>query len=251
VAVSFKPDDHPLIRQMESTASLSDEAKQALAALPMQVLDLKTDQDVVREGDRPTRCCILLEGFAVGTKVTGEGKRQILAYYMPGDIPDLQSLHLAVLDSGVATVTPCKVGFVQHETLRAACAGSPEIASALWRGTLIAASIYREWMANVGQRDARTKIAHIFCETLVRMKAIGLAEGHTCVLELTQAEIGEAAGITTVHVNRSIQTLRAEGLVSLRGSRLEALDWEGLKLVGDFDPTYLHLREPVERAALA
>ena len=245
----FMIDSHPLVRHMESTGTLSDEARQALIAMPMQVVDIKTDQDIVREGDRPTRCCVILEGFAVGTKVIGEGKRQILTLHMPGDIPDIQSLYLNVLDSGLATVTPCKVGFVQHETLRALCARNPEIASGLWRGTLIAASIYREWMANVGQRGAKTRMAHILCETLVLMEAHGLAEKHTCRLELTQAELADATGMTPVHVNRVLQELRAEGLVSLRGGRLEALDWDGLKRAGDFDPAYLHLRDEAGETA--
>ena len=112
------PDNaHPLIRKLESTFTLTDEERDALTNLPMQVMDLKADQDVVREGDRPTRSFTVLEGFACTFKIVGEGKRQIMAFHIPGDIPDLQSLHLKVLDNSVGTITPCKVGFIRHEVL--------------------------------------------------------------------------------------------------------------------------------------
>jgi CRP-like cAMP-binding protein len=99
-------------------------------------------------------------------------------------------------------------------------------------------------MTNVGQREAKNRLAHLLCETLVRMKAIGLADDHSCELAMTQAEIADAMGVSTVHVNRTLQELRAEGLISLKGSALQALDWKALKRVGDFDATYLHFRDP-------
>src|SRR5215218_2416127 len=131
-------------------------------------------QDIVREGDRPTRSCTLLEGFAAMFKVTAEGKRQITGFHIPGDIPDLQSLHLEVLDSSLGTITPAKVGFIRHETLHDLCARYPRLAGAFWRETLVDASIFREWMVNVGRREAINQIAHILCEMTVRMRAVGL-----------------------------------------------------------------------------
>jgi CRP-like cAMP-binding protein len=235
--------EHPLVRYLQSITSLSDAAQEALAHIPMQVVNLKTDQDIVRESDHPTRSCLILEGFAISFKVTGEGKRQIIAYHLPGDIPDLQSLHLTVLDTSVGTITPCKVGFITHETLYDLCAQHSEVASALWRWTLISAATSREWVTNNGRREAIARIAHLLCEMLVRMKAIGLAEDHSCEMAMTQSELADATGVSTVHVNRTLQELRGLGLISLRGSALRALDWEGLKRAGDFDPTYLHLRD--------
>ncbi len=120
--------DNPLIRKLESIFTLSDEERGAIANLPMQVQEIRPDQDIVREGDRPSRCCLVLEGFACTYKMTGKGKRQILAFYIPGDIPDLQSMHLRVLDHSVGTITPCKVGFIQHEALHDLCERYPQIA---------------------------------------------------------------------------------------------------------------------------
>ncbi len=95
---------------------------------------------------------------------------------------------------------------------------------------------------NVGQRDARSRMAHVLCEMVVRLRAVGLAQGHTCDLPITQVELGQALGLSTVHVNRTLQELRGEGLITLKGNVLSVLDWEGLKQAGDFEPTYLHLK---------
>lgn len=234
----------PLIRKLESVVKLTDDERAALAGLPMQIMELRADQDIVREGDRPSRCCLLVEGFTCLYKVTREGKRQIMNFHVPGDIPDLQSLHLRVLDSSLGTVTPCRVGFIQHETLHDLCGRHPRIASALWRETLIDASIFREWMVSIGQREAYSRIAHLFCEWVVRMRVVGLVEDHTCTMPLTQAEIGDALGVTAIHVNRTLRSMRKAGVASLQGNRLSVLDWEALKHAGEFNPTYLHLQDP-------
>ena len=233
---------HPLTRHMESIIALSDADKRALVNLPMQVMDLKADQDIVREGDRPTRCCVILEGFACTFKHTGLGKRQITSFHIPGDVPDLQSLHLTFLDSSLGTITPCKAGFVQHEHLLDLCERYPRIATAFWRATLIDAAIFREWVANIGQREAYARLAHLLCETVTRMKAVGLVEDDTCELPMTQTELGDAMGVSTVHVNRTMQELRGDNLITLKGGKLRVLDWDGLAEAGDFDPNYLHLR---------
>jgi CRP-like cAMP-binding protein len=176
-------------------------------------------------------------------KVTVEGKRQIVAFNVPGDVPDLQSLHLKVLDNNVGTISPCRVGFIHHEVLRDICERYPRITAAFWRETLIDAAIFREWMTSLGRREAYARIAHLLCELLVRLRAVGLAENHTCELPITQAEFADALGLTTVHVNRVLQELRADGLIRMKGQQLTIPDWEKLKEVGEFDPTYLHLEQ--------
>jgi CRP-like cAMP-binding protein len=239
---SFNPAIKPLIRKLEIIVSLDENERAALLNLPLQLTNLRADQDIVREGDRPSRSCALLEGFACTFKVTAEGKRQITAFYIPGDIPDLQSLHLEVLDSSLGTLTPCTVGFIQHEALHDLCDRHPRIARALWRETLIDASIFREWTVNVGRREAYARIAHILCELMARLKVMGLAKDHTCEIPITQGEFADATGLSNVHVNRVLQELRRDGLITLKGNTLVALDWDQLRLAGDFDPTYLHLQ---------
>jgi CRP-like cAMP-binding protein len=245
---SFNPVVIPLMRKLESIFSLDESERTALLNLPLQITTLKADQDIVREGDRPTRSCALLEGFACTFKMTAEGKRQITAFHIPGDIPDLQSLHLEVLDTSLATLMPCRVGFIQHEALQELCDNHPRIARALWRETLIDAAIFREWTVNVGRREAYARIAHILCELTLRLKAVGLAQDHSCEIPITQAEFADAAGLSNVHVNRVLQALRADSLIILKGNTLQVLDWDGLKHAGDFDPTYLHLQQKLRAA---
>src|SRR5215212_878579 len=114
---SFNPAVTPLMRKLESIFSLDESERTALLDLPLQLTTLEADQDIVREGDRPTRSCALLEGFACTFKVTAAGKRQITAFHIPGDIPDIQSLHLEVLDTSLTTLTACRVGFIAHKDL--------------------------------------------------------------------------------------------------------------------------------------
>jgi CRP-like cAMP-binding protein len=232
-----------MIRKLDSIFPLSEEEKQALQDLPMQITVFKADQDIVRIGDRPSQCCLLLEGYTCVYKLTSEGKRQIMALHVPGDIPDLQSLHLKVLDNSIATICPCTVGFIQHEDLRRVCERHPRVTAALWRETLVDASVFREWLLNIGRREAYTRMAHLLCEFLVRLKAVGLAEDGTFDLPITQVELADAIGTSTVHVNRVLQALRAEGLIETKSTQVTIPDWERLKEVGDFDPLYLHLVE--------
>ncbi len=243
MAYTSYPKDSPLIRKLESIFTLTDDERQALENLPMQVMVIKEGQDIVREGDSPTRSCLVLSGFTCTYKMTGHGKRQIVGFSIPGDVPDLQSLHLTVLDNSISTISQCRVGFITHEALRDICTRFPRITSAFWRESLIDAAIFREWVMNVGQRDAYARMAHVLCELLVRLRAVGLAEDHSCDLPITQAEFADALGVTTVHVNRVLQQMRADGLIELKGDRLFVPDWEKLKQAGDFDPTYLHLEQ--------
>ncbi len=136
--------DTPFVRKLDGMVTLSEDGRQALLDLPMQVTAIKDRQDIVREGDRPTRSCLLLEGFSCAYKMTGDGKRQLLAINIAGDIVDLQTLHLEILDHSVTTLSPCRVGFIQHDALRDLCERHPRVASALWRDTLVSASIFRE-----------------------------------------------------------------------------------------------------------
>lgn len=243
MAGSPQSDTHPFVRKIESVtlSPLSYNERAALARLPMQVTEFEAHRDIVREGERPTRCFAVLAGFAALYKSTRSGKRQIMAYHVPGDLPDLQSLYLKVLDNSISTISRCKIGFVQHDTLRTLFRAHPGLKDAFWRRSLIDAAVAREWMLNIGRREAYPRMAHFFCELITRLDAIGLAPDRTCLLPMTQAELADALGITSIHVNRTLAALKDAGLITLRGRRLTVHDWERLKAVAEFDPTYLHL----------
>ena len=233
----------PLIRSLERGLRLSRDERAALENLPMRVEAIRADQDIVREGDRPSRCFVLLEGLAIASKRSGAGKRQIMTFHIAGDIPDVQSLHMKRLDNSISTITPCTVGFIEHEALADLCARFPRITAALWRETLRDAAIFKEWVLNVGQRDARTGVAHLICEIVTRMRAAGLVEEERCSFPITQNELADAVGVTSVHINRNLQELRAAGLITLARGKLHIHDWPGLKAAGDFEPDYLSLED--------
>jgi CRP-like cAMP-binding protein len=133
----------------------------------------------VREGDRPSRCCALIEGFACRSKMTSDGKRQIFAFHVPGDIPDLQSVHLRVMDHTLCTVTLCKVGFIHHEDMHRLFAEHSRLVGVFWRDTLIDAAIFRHWMLGIGRKSAYGRIGHLFCELFIKLQAVGLTQDHT------------------------------------------------------------------------
>jgi CRP-like cAMP-binding protein len=241
--------DHPLIRKLESIAAVSGEERQAILTLPLQIRDFKPDQDIVREHDRPSQCCLILDGFVCRYKILSGGRRQIFSFHHPGDFPDLQSLHLAIMDHSVATITPSKLAFIPHQTLRAFIRAHPRIGDVFWRDTLIDAAVFRQWLLGVGRKDAYGRIAHLFCELFVRLRAVGLTNGHDYEMPITQAEVGDALGLTPVHVNRSLQALRGDGLIETKNGRLSIRNWDKLKEAGEFDPIYLHLKTDTRKVA--
>lgn len=230
-----------LIRKLESIARFSDDERQAIERLPMTGRLLKAGQDIVREKDCPSQCCLIIEGWACRYQMLSEGKRQIFSFHIPGDIPDLQSLHLRIMDHNVCTLTQATVAFIPHDALRDLTASFPNIAAILWRDTLVDGAIFREWMTCMGRRSASQAIAHLFCELYVKLAAVGLARDHAYRLPLTQSELGDALGQSNVHVNRTLRDMRESGLISLQGRTLEICKWQELAKLCDFDPTYLHL----------
>jgi CRP-like cAMP-binding protein len=233
----------PFVRRIATVIRISDEEKSAIRKLPIRRTEIKADQDVVRQGESPTRMFFIVEGMTATYKIVSDSRRQIVGFHLPGDAPDLQSVHLRSLDVSIATITPSTIGFVTHTAILEVCDRFPRLTSAFWRHTLVDAAIFREWMANIGQRSALSRIAHLLCELVVRFRAVGAAGADTIHFPITQAEIGDAMGLSSVHVNRSLMQLRAKGYFILQDSTLQLLDWEGLQIAGDFSPEYLHLRE--------
>src|SRR3712207_2269333 len=141
-----------LMRKLDSIADLSDEDRQTLSSLALRVTDLQPDEDVLGDGEVPRACCLLIEGFMHRYKLLPDGRRQILAFHTPGDIPDLQSLALNIMDHSVAALVRCKVAYISHDSLWTVMRTSPGIAQALWRDTLIDAAIFRTWITSMGRR---------------------------------------------------------------------------------------------------
>jgi CRP-like cAMP-binding protein len=233
-----------LARKLDSITRLTEAERAALYALPCTVRSVAARQDLVSFGDRPTQACLVLQGWIYRYASLREGGRQILSFAIPGDMPDLQSLHLHVMDHSLATLTACTLAFVPHQSLRAALNSHPGLAAALWRDTLIDTSHYRERITSLGRRQALGRVAHLFCELYLRQRAVGLTDGPRCPMAPKQSEIADALGLTSVHLNRVLRTLRARGLIGLSGGVLTIDDWDALAAIAEFDPTFLHQEIP-------
>ena len=238
------PDQHALgmlIRKLESIATLSDTERQAIQGLPVRIHHLNARQDIVRDGDQPTHCCLVLEGWACRYKLLRRGKRQIMSFHIPGDIPDLQSLHVRTMDHSLATLTKALVAFIPHESLRELTARHPGLAAVFWRDTLIDSGIFREWLVSMGRRSAFEHVAHLFCELYLKLQAVGLAGNFRCPLPMTQTDLADALGLTPVHINRVLKEMRGQTLITLRSNALVIEAWDELLRVSEFDSTYLQL----------
>jgi CRP-like cAMP-binding protein len=239
---------NPLLRKLESIASVSAKEKAAVLDLPVTVRQMRADHDIVLERDRPTQCCLVLDGWLCRYKILENGTRQIFSFHIAGDIPDLQSLHLKTMDHNLGSLLQSTVAFIQHDSVKALATDFPHICNVLWRDTLIDAAIFREWMVGMGRRDAPSRIAHLICELFTKLRAVGLTRGFTCDFPITQSVMGDALGLSTVHVNRSVMELRGRGLIKLEKQVLTILKWDELQKEGGFDPLYLHLEKVAEAA---
>jgi CRP-like cAMP-binding protein len=229
-----------LVRRLQTSAGISEEEIKEIHALPITVKDFPAERAVVRDGERATESCLIVEGFCMRSKTIADGKRQILSLHIPGEIPDLMSLFLHVMDHDLSTLTPCRLGFIQHETLQKLHRRRPNLAEIFWRDTLIDAAMFREWIVNVGQRPAPARLAHVIVELRERLKVIGRVTGDSFEMPLTQEQIGEALGVTAVHANRVIKQLRQEGIVEFHRGRVTVLSDSKLLELADFDDRYLH-----------
>ena len=212
-----EPDLTPALRKLNQWESFSDADTRALLELPHQIRAVRAHHFFVREQEKPRHCCVLLEGFAIRHKTTGNGDRQIFSIHLPGDFIDLHNSMLRTADHSVEALTSAT-------------------------GAFIDASIFREWMLNIGRRDALTRTAHMLCEFSVRMEVAGLGDHDGYELPMTQAELADALALTAVHVNRTIKVLREEGLVEFDKRAVRIIDFPRLAQMGDFDPRYLHLQ---------
>ena len=232
-----------MVNKLSIHVSLSDLERAAVQGLPHSVRYFESGSYIARDGDLTDHCTVLLSGFAFRHKITGQGLRQILSILIPGDIINLQQLYLDAADHNVQTLTPCKIATIPQVALRTMASDRTAIADALIASTMVDASIYREWMVNIGRRDARTRLAHLLCEFAARLDVQGIAPGQPYELPMTQEQLGDAIGLTTVHVNRTLRGLIKDGLVFQNKRGITFPEWEIFMVEADFNSRYLHLRD--------
>lgn len=231
----------PLVRRLSLQVHLDADDQAAVLALPHNVRHLEAGQYIVRESDAPTHCCLVLAGFAVRHKIVGDGGRQIVNVHLCGDMADLQNSLLAIADHNVQALSKMSAAFIPRESLLELAFGRPRVGKALWIETLIEGSISREWIANVGRRDAQTRLSHLLCEFAYRLDAVGMGAECRYELPMTQEQLADTVGLTPVHVNRTLKALEASGLIKRSKKSVTITDLKKLEHAGDFRSTYLHL----------
>ena len=231
----------PMLRKLRLWVNLDAAQERALLDLPHKVVTADKQRVLVRQGDVIAHVWLVLSGYCVRFKYVGSGARQIVSIHMKGDLVDLQNALFGVADHGVQTLTSCRMAKLPIEQVRRLSDADPAIKDALWFDTLVDASIHREWVANVGRRDAPTRVAHLLCEFGLKLDAIGLQQ-LDYELPMTQDQIADATGLTAVHVNRVLQGLEKDGLIERVTAKSVLIgDWKRLAAAGDFDRDYLHL----------
>lgn len=229
-----------LCRKLGRLVELSEEDIALLLALPVKVERVRRHRHLVRERDVPQQCCLLVEGFACRYKTTATGERQIVSFHLAGDMLDVQHLLLEVADHSVQAITDATVAWVAKADLLRLASERPALGKALWRDSLIDSSIFREWVLNVGRRDAKTRIAHMLCEFVARCEAAGVGTAESFELPMTQEQIADATGLTPVHVNRMLRALEADDAIYRDGRSFRVANWGRFRQIADFDATYLH-----------
>lgn len=237
--------DHPLsalLQRWTARSPLSVSDREAVLSLPVTRRRLTREAYFVREGEPVTHCGSLISGLVVRQKMVSTGNRQIIALHLAGELVDAQNLLLEQADDSVQSIGRSELAMIPKTAMLDLIATRPEIGRAIWLDTVIDGSITREWVVNVGRRDAKARIAHLLCELYLRLRANGQCPADQCIFPLTQEQVADCVGLTPVHVNRVLQTLRNQNLIALRASRLAILNWDGLTQVGDFDERYLRDR---------
>jgi CRP-like cAMP-binding protein len=232
---------NPLLRKLESFVKLHDGDVDLLNRLVARTREHRTGTDLIREGDRPDDVFLLVEGWAYRYKILPDGSRQIIAYLIPGDLCDIHIFILKEMDHALGLLSDARVASISRAEMQQILDEHPAIAQALFWSTLVDEAVLREWLVNMGQRDAYSRIAHLFCEMWLRMQQVDLASGNEFFLPLTQEQLGDTIGLTKVHVNRVIQRMRGEGLISLTDRTLTIHDAQRLREIAEFDPNYLHI----------
>ena len=230
-----------LIRKLEHFTKLSEADRAALQTLAERRREVGPREDIIREGDDPSHVNLILDGWACRYKQLEDGRRQIISFFLPGDLCDPHVYVLRRMDHSIGTLTPVTLAEISRHALDDVTARHPRITQALWCETLVTAAVQREWTVNLGQREAAERLGHLFCELFLRLRSVGLTEANSCPLPITQTDLADAMGVSSVHINRSLQALRGAGLLELKSRQLTIPDLRALQEASLFNPNYLHL----------
>jgi CRP-like cAMP-binding protein len=232
-------------------ATLTPEERESLEAAVSERRRLPGRITLVERGETLRHSTMLIEGFMIRFIDDLDGRRQVVAFHVPGDFVDLHGYPLRVLDHSIATLGETRIALVPHTAIERLTDDNAKFARKLWASTLLDAAIHREWLFRLGRLDAVGRVAHFFAETNARLLAVGLSVNDSFQLPITQTELSEITGLTSIHVNRVLRMLREEKVCTFRSSRVDIADRVRLERIGQFDPTYLYLEPSITVAGSA
>ncbi len=231
----------PVIRRLGAYRPLSEQGVLAVdKAVRERILRVRAGEDLISEGDRPDRVWVILSGWLSRYKTLEDGRRQIVNFILPGDTCDAYVYLLPRMDHSIGALTSVVYSEIERDRFEGLIASDRTVAEALWCELLAGNAIQREWAVNIGRRLALGRVAHLLCEIFERLRPVGLLEGNSCAFPITQLDLADATGLSVVHLNRTLQELRASGLIVLRERTLTVNDLDELKKAGLFNPNYLH-----------
>jgi CRP-like cAMP-binding protein len=233
---------NPWISKMEQFTRFTDGEKRVLdELLTERRKTFRPGEPIIADGGYSRDVHVIVSGLACRSKLLDEGERQIMAFLVPGDLCDAEIFILKAMDHDVIAMVPTDVALISGAKMKELLRGDGCLAEALWWGTLTDLAVLRERIIDVGRRGAHERLAHLFYEMLIRYRIVGLAHDYSFDFPVTQADLADATGLSVVHLNRTLQTLRAEELIAFENKRVTVLDAARLKAAARFHSDYLHL----------
>ncbi|WP_275784578.1 Crp/Fnr family transcriptional regulator [Pararhizobium gei] len=232
---------NPLISNLKSHDTLTLHEEKVLSRLFTRDKRVLVDEDIVLQGSRPPFSTLLLEGISARYRVMEDGSRQITAINIAGDFVDLHAFMVKTMDHGIVALTPCHIAFADHSDLKILTEQEPHLTRLFWLTTVIDAAIHREWIVAMGRRTKKAHLAHLVCELFLRLQVVGLTIGRSFSLPLSQVELADVLGLSVVHLNKTLQGLRKDGVLTWADRTVEIFDWDRLLEIAEFDATYLNL----------
>lgn len=232
----------PVLRRLALLRKLPPAAVAEIEkAIGERILSASQGEDLISEGDRPVSVRMILSGWACRYKTLEDGRRQIVNFALPGDICDSQIYLISQMDHSIGALTPVIYTDIDRKRFEELIAGDRAVAEAFWCEALVMNAIQREWIINIGRRDALERVAHLFCELYERLRWVDLVDRGSCSFPVTQMDMADATGLSIVHLNRTLQALRGAGLITLRERSLTFHNMDALRDVALFNPNYLYL----------
>jgi CRP-like cAMP-binding protein len=241
LAFSPRPDLQLFFDRLTRRSVLTDDEQQAILALPGHAAQNEAGRDIVRLGVRVDHACLIVAGLVGRFGQNADGGRQFTAIHIPGDMADLHSVVQPQTTTGLEALSVTTIVRIPHVAIRATAARYPAIAEAFWRDCMVDAAILSQWVVNVGRRDARARLAHLLCEVVMRLGPDRTGPDFRFSFAVTQAQLADATGLTPVHVNRVLKSMREDGIADVRQREVRIMDWDGLVAAGEFEPEYLQL----------